>query len=93
MNEITEPAAAEARGLSRRQMLRCFGGGLAGALLASFGLIGPNSEVNAQRVVSLRALMHQISPDCSPAHGIRLILPDDGGPISLLDMIHRFYRG
>jgi hypothetical protein len=93
MNRFVEPAAAADPGLSRRQVLCRFGGGLAGALLASLGLIGPRSEVSAGRVVSLRAVLQRISPNCSPAHGIRLILPDDGGPISLKEIIRRFYPG
>lgn len=93
MNRIAEPATVGDSSLSRRKLLRRFGGGLAGALLASFGLVVPRSEVSAGRVVSLRAVLQQISPNCSPAHGIRLILPDDGGPISLKEIIQRFYPG
>jgi hypothetical protein len=93
MNLPLEPPAAGARRISRRRALRQAAGGLAASLLAALGLSGGRGEASLVRVVSLRAVLRQISPDCDPAHGIRLILPDDGGVTSLNDIIRRFYRG
>jgi hypothetical protein len=89
-DETTRPASS---GLSRRQVLRRAAGGLAGALLASVGLIGAAPAARAAGPVSLRAVLKQLSPTCDPSHGIRLMLPDDGPVISLLDIVHRFYHG
>src|SRR5437879_3773787 len=93
MDSFDAPTADRERGLSRRQLLCRLAGGLAGALLTSLGLIGGQREVRAARVVSLRALVQQVSPNCNPSHGIRLLLPDDAPVISLLDIVRRFYHG
>jgi hypothetical protein len=95
MNGFDGRTAGPARGLSRRQVLGRALAGMAGGLLASLGLIGGAGEVRAAQVVSLRAVMQQLSPHCDLSHGLRLILPDVGDPpvISLLDVIHRFYHG
>jgi hypothetical protein len=93
MNTFDARTEAPPHGLSRRRLLTRAAGGLAGALLAPLGLIGGRSEVRAARVVSLGGLVQQISPNCNPSHGIRLLLPDDAPVISLLDIIRRFYHG
>ena len=91
MNSPMDPPLADARGLSRRQVLRRVAGSLAGGLPAGLGLLGGRSEATVQSVVSLRAVMQQISPNCNPAHGIRLMLPDTP-VVSLRDIIRRYYR-
>lgn len=93
MNGLEKAAKKQPPGLSRRQVLCRFAGGIVGGLLASLGLGGGRSEANPPRVVSLRTLMKQLGPNCDPSHGIRLMLPDEGPVISLLDIIRRYYHG
>jgi hypothetical protein len=90
MNRIDATEATIEPGVSRREALRRFGGGLAGAILATLGLAGGKSHAQSGRVVSLRALVRRMA-DCDPSHGIRIMLPDDRPVISIREMIRRYW--
>src|SRR4051812_45651463 len=80
-----------ARGLSRRQLLRRFGGGCAGWTLASLGLKISPSPAAAAGSISVRDLLRRISDrGCDPSHGIRGALPNDQPYISLRDVARRY---
>src|SRR6476620_6545997 len=79
MDTFDEPTQEFARGLSRRQLLGRVGGGLAGLSLASLGLDLGQSAIAAPASISLRDLLHRISPGgCDASQGIRALLPGSG---------------
>ena len=80
-------------GISRRQALRRFTRGLAGAILATLGVTGGTSHAQAGRVVSLRALLARLAPGCNPNRGIRIMFPEGRGVISIRELIRRFGTG
>lgn len=92
MNRFDEPTRGAAHGVTRREALGRLARGVAGMLLASFGLATGRSPVRAAQTVSLRAALRQIAGPCDPSRGIRLMLPVEGPVISLLDVIHRYYH-
>jgi hypothetical protein len=91
MNAFDPPGATSARGISRRQLLRQFGGGLVGATLVSLGLSSARSYGQSLGSTSLRDLLGRISPDgCDASQGIKRLLPGVRPAISIRDVARRF---